>query len=80
MGRFKHLIRPFIRLFILMSAIGYWYIILPQHYIALILHLFLWSTVLLVSFWILGNLTTVAIKRLRRRYKWARELFINPAR
>lgn len=62
------------------SALGFWYLVMPDHWVKLIMMMVIFGIIFGISFIIIGNIVNYVIKRLRRRYKWAKQVFINPSR
>ena len=64
----------FFRLFLLLSACAIWYITLPTSYLITILSIACTIPLYIAAFYI----QVAAVRTARKRYKWARKVFINP--
>ena len=64
--------------FVTISTIGFWYLILPDHYLTLILYLSVSMIIAIPVLAILNYCISYLVIALRKRYTWARKVFINP--
>ena len=67
-------------LFLWGSAIGFWYMIMPKHYIDIIVQMITWGIIFAIAFVIVGNLMSGLVRLLYKRFSWARWVFTNPRR
>jgi hypothetical protein len=80
MRRYKHILGFGRTLFIWCSAIGFWYMVMPVHYIDLIVRMITFGIIFGIAFIIIGNVVAFTVSLLHKRYKWARVVFNNPGR
>ena len=78
MYRRNHIIRYGTKAFLYASAVGFWYLIMPDHYIQLITNIIIYGIIAMIFMVICTNVIAMAIKILRKRFKWGRRLFRNP--
>ena len=67
-----------IKLFLITSTIGFWYLILPSHYLTLIAYLCISMIVAIPTLKVIDLIVSTIIWFLRKRYHWARKLFTDP--
>ena len=58
------------------SAIGFWYVILPSHWHELILTMIIALPIMIIVFVVMERIIALIVTRLRKKYKWAKRLFI----
>ena len=80
MKRYKHILGFSRTLFVWCSAIGFWYMIMPVHYVDLIIKMITLAIVFGIAFIIIGNVVGFIVSLLYKRYKWAKIVFTNPKR
>ena len=80
MRAYRHILGFGRTLFLWGSAIGFWYMIMPSHYIDLIISMITWGIIFGIAFVIIGNLVGFTVGLLYKRFKWARIVFNNPRR
>ena len=80
MRRYRHILGFGRTLFLWGSAIGFWYMVMPVHYVDLIIKLVTWGIIFGIAFVIIGNIVGLLVTILRRRYNWAKIVFNNPRR
>ena len=62
--------------FIIVSAIGFWYVLLPSHLQALLGTMIIALPIWFVIFVVMERIMAYIVTRLRKKYKWAKRLFI----
>ena len=80
MRRYRHILGFGRTLFLWGSAIGFWYMVMPVHYVDLIIKMVTWGIIFGIAFVIIGNIVGLLVTILRRRYNWAKIVFNNPRR
>ena len=78
MVRYKHLFRPLQFIVIYGSAIAFWYMFLPTHWLQLIAKLSIATVILFIMFIIMSYIVGFIVRILRKRYRWARTVFMKP--
>ncbi len=72
--------KPFIKVFILLSAISFWYVILPTSYLTFILWSILYLAIGIPLYLAAFYLQVAMIRTLRKKSKVLRKLIITPPR
>ena len=72
--------RLLVKLFLITSSIGFWYMILPDHYLTLIFYLISAMLIMIPVLAVLNYVVSALVMFLRKRYTWARRIFIDPRR
>ena len=80
MRRYRHILGFGRTLFLWGSAIGFWYMVMPVHYVDLIIKMVTWGIIFGIAFVIIGNIVGLLVTILRKRYNWAKIVFNNPRR
>ena len=80
MRRYRHILGFGRTLFLWGSAIGFWYMVMPVHYVDLIIKMVTWGIIFGIAFVIIGNIVGLLVTILRKRYSWAKIVFNNPRR
>ena len=78
MFRYKHLLKPLQFIVIYGSAIAFWYTFLPEHWLSFLARLSITMVVIMIMFVIASNIVGMVVRLLRKRYKWARRVFMKP--
>ena len=68
------------KLFTYLSTIGFWYLILPPHWHALMIYLAVSMLIAIPLLVIMHYVVNQLVFILRKRYTWASKLFISPRR
>ena len=65
-----------VKSFTILSALGFWYVILPSHWQQLVLTMIIAMPLMIVVFVVMERIIALIVTRLRKKYKWAKRLFI----
>ena len=78
MRRYTHLFRPLQFIVIYGSAIAFWYMFLPTHWLEFLARLSIAMVSIFIIFIIASYIVGFIVRILRKRYKWARTVFMKP--
>lgn len=78
MFRYRHLFRPLQFIVIYGSAIAFWYTFLPEHWLTFLARLSITLVVVMLMFVVASYVVGTLVRIMRRRYKWARRVFMKP--
>ena len=76
MFRYKHLLKPLQFIVIYGSAIAFWYTFLPMHWLSFLARLSVTIVVIMIMFVLTSYIVGMIVRMLRKRYKWARRVFM----
>ena len=76
MFRYKHLLRPVQFVVVYGSALAFWFMFLPEHWLSFLAKMTVATASIMLMFIASSFIVRFINKALYRRYKWARRVFM----